>query len=317
MAQKSRNYCFTYNNYENTDTIINTLDNVGARYYTFGREVGESGTRHLQGFVIFKNARTLSGVIKAINIKEIHWEICKGTIEQNITYCQKDNDFVEWGDKPVGQGSRSDLLNITKDIKDGRTNLDLINLHGDKVLRILKHVDNVRHTIFEKTRNWKMDVRVYCGPPDCGKTRCVWEEFGVDNVYPKMPGKWWDHYRGQKCVLIDDFDPENCFGNTYDFYLKLMDRYPMFIEYKGGSCNFYSEVIIITSNFHPNDWFPNRLNSGAFFRRINEVRVFEKNGTWNSTQVGEVILCSPTNTDDYNNSFNTNYLFDTLYDQKA
>ena len=48
-----------------------------------------------------------------------------------------------------------------------------------------------RAALREELRNWVMDVRIYCGAPGVGKSRAVWDEFGVENVYPKMVGKSW------------------------------------------------------------------------------------------------------------------------------
>jgi len=129
-------------------------------------------------------------------------------------------------------------------------------------------------TFYEEKRNWVMDVRIYYGPPGTGKTRSVYDEFGLDDVYQKMVGKWWDGYKGEKVVIIDDFDPDNCFEIVYDFYLKLLDRYPMRIEYKGGSCQFRSKIIIFTSNVDPKGWWSDKENRGAFFRRVNTIKKF-------------------------------------------
>jgi len=85
---------FTRNNY------IGTLfeDTVSCKYIIYGKEVGESGTPHLQGFVTFPEAKTLKTVIKLFN--GCHVEISKAPF-QAIEYCKKEGAFVERGDPPL------------------------------------------------------------------------------------------------------------------------------------------------------------------------------------------------------------------------
>lgn len=276
---RNRCWCFTWNNYpENWTKDILTEDFVTNifgkfKYIIIGFEIGESGTPHLQGYIEFNSARWFTA-IKKIN-PNIHWEIRRGTPEQAIDYCKKDGNFVEYGEKPIGQGTRTDLLAMTYMLESGKSERDVLLAHGDKALRVVSNLTKVKSLLREQKRNWEMDVRIYCGPPGTGKTRSVWDEFGVNNVYAKMTGKWWDGYNFEPVVLIDDFDPDNCFDMQYDFYLKLLDRYPVRVEYKGGSCEFCSKIIIFTSNYDPADWFKNKENRGAFFRRIKTIKYFD------------------------------------------
>lgn len=86
----SKLWCFTLNNYTNEE--VNTLkEKLMSDLYVFGYEVGESGTPHIQGFVKFSKAtRPLE---KLSSLPRIHWEKCKGTEKQNITYCTKDGKY--------------------------------------------------------------------------------------------------------------------------------------------------------------------------------------------------------------------------------
>lgn len=83
-----KKWCFTLNNY--TNTLMEQLETKFKEFnidYIFGEEVGESGTKHLQGYI---ECPTKIRPIEKFGIKEIHWEKTKGTREQNITYCSKD-----------------------------------------------------------------------------------------------------------------------------------------------------------------------------------------------------------------------------------
>ena len=53
---RSRGYCFTINNPTGWDEADIEGLSTAAEYYVYGRETGEEGTPHLQGYVRFKNA---------------------------------------------------------------------------------------------------------------------------------------------------------------------------------------------------------------------------------------------------------------------
>lgn len=110
MSQ-SKFWCFTLNNYTDDDEqgIGEFLASRFVSYGVVGREVGESGTPHLQGFVILNRAQRLSYLRNRLSARA-HYEIARGTPQQASDYCKKDGDFEEWGTLPVSnQGRRSDL----------------------------------------------------------------------------------------------------------------------------------------------------------------------------------------------------------------
>ena len=273
QPKKYRKYCWT--SYVIEGELSFLADELHT-YVVYGDEIcPKTGTPHRQGYTIWKNARSYESIIK--KYPGFHWIHTKGNEESNFNYCTKDKVFYEFGTRPVGQGDRTDIRTIRNAVIEGVSDRDIIMdpVLGNSWLRTYRGVQAMRSIIFEEKRNWVMDVRIYWGKPETGKSRSVWDEFGIDNVYAKPPGKWWDGYQGQETVLIDDFDTDDMFDLIYSFYLKLLDRYPMRIEWKGGSGEFYSKRIVFTSNFDPSLWFEHRKNRDAFFRRISEIRYFE------------------------------------------
>lgn len=109
----SKRWVFTINNPTPDDYA--TVGEAGwGTYGMYQLEVGEEeGTPHFQGFVVFATAQRLSAVRKLNG--RAKWLVMKGTIEQCITYCTKDETAVkppvrkQWGTKPSGQGSRTDI----------------------------------------------------------------------------------------------------------------------------------------------------------------------------------------------------------------
>jgi len=97
-----RNFCFTWNNYPvDAESKLTWLPRV--KYLVAGREVGESGTPHLQGFVYFSEQKTLSAAIKLL--PGCHVEVSK-TLDEAIAYCKKDGDYFEVGIPPISQSEK-------------------------------------------------------------------------------------------------------------------------------------------------------------------------------------------------------------------
>ncbi len=87
----SKRWCFTLNNY--TDEEISSIVPIfkeKCKIAFFSKEVGESGTPHLQGYLEFKTKSRPSSVF---SLKRIHFEKSKGNCEENIAYCSKDNEL--------------------------------------------------------------------------------------------------------------------------------------------------------------------------------------------------------------------------------
>lgn len=105
----AKRWCFTLNNYspQEEQLIHNAHAQGGIRYLVSGRENGQSGTPHLQGFVAFDSRRSLIQV-KAVLGARLHLEIARGSNEEASNYCKKDGEFVEYGSLPPSPGHRSD-----------------------------------------------------------------------------------------------------------------------------------------------------------------------------------------------------------------
>lgn len=104
MAARKRAYCFTLNNY--TELEYESICALSCSYLVCGRERGESGTPHLQGYIYFKDACSFRSA--GSRIPRAHVEVAKGSGQQNFDYCSKGGDFVEHGIRPVDAKSKGD-----------------------------------------------------------------------------------------------------------------------------------------------------------------------------------------------------------------
>lgn len=266
---KKRAWCFTLNNYGDSD--IKRICELGKNgtYVIFGKEIGEKcGTPHLQGYIHWKNARTFKSMKKILGDK-FHIEAARGSVDENVKYCSKENNVTEIGDKPC-QGNRIDISTFVQDIENGDSDEELWVKHPACMVKYRKAKEDRKNCMNGKIVRDCPEIKVIVGPPGCGKTRSV-----IENE-PKLwnaPSdyQWFDGYCGQEAVLFDDYEGEI----EYRFLLKLLDRYKMQVPIKGGFTWWIPKRIYITSNVEIEKWYKGRRDIGALMRRINEFKMKE------------------------------------------
>jgi len=109
-------------------------------------------------------------------------------------------------------------------------------------------------------------VNVFWGVTGSGKSREAWTLGGMDSYCKDPRSKFWCGYRDQRTVIIDEFRG----GIDISHILRWTDRYPVQVEVKGSSRPLLADLIFITSNLHPNDWYPDidRATNDALMRRL-------------------------------------------------
>ena len=115
----AKRWCFTINNWTAPErqAILDAADNFD--YLCLGREHGDSGTPHLQGFVILKTKLRLRNVKLLAGFQRAHLEVSRGTPKEASDYCKKDGDYDELGELPAGkQGKRTDFEELKEWIKE-------------------------------------------------------------------------------------------------------------------------------------------------------------------------------------------------------
>jgi len=246
MARQSRTWVFTINNPANNDL---PLEWPSVKYCIWQREQGASGTQHLQGYVIFAAPRRLTSV-RLLN-GTAHWEPRRGTHVQARDYASKDDTRIAgpftFGEEPA-QGSRSDIREALEAVKEGATDLELIETFPSTWVRYNRALSTYRNLLPVPPRETPSILIVY-GPSRSGKSSVVQE--GYPNAYWKDKGKWWDGYSGQSTIVFDEF-----YGwYSYHGLNRLLDVYPLRVECKGSTVPMRASTFIFTSNKHPKDWY--------------------------------------------------------------
>lgn len=91
---RCRKWVFVLNNYDEMEynTILNYVKHKNTTFYIIGKEVGELGTHHLQGYFHAQNAVSFK-TLKTIN-NRWHIQKAKGSDEENLIYCSKENNYI-------------------------------------------------------------------------------------------------------------------------------------------------------------------------------------------------------------------------------
>jgi len=241
-----KNWVFTLNNYTKED--IETLQQKDSEwdFIIFGKEIGEEGTPHLQGYIELKRRLTLKSIKKKIHDR-MHLEPRRGSQAQAIEYCKKDGVFVELG-KPVEQGARKDLdLCRRMAMESGMRGVSAIG--SFQQIRVAEKF----LTYNEEIRDFKPEVTWIWGESGAGKSKLARELCDSDDVYTKNDSsKWFEGYDGHEYLILDDFRDS---WMTITDFLSLIDRYERRLEFKGGYRQLVAKKIVITSIKAPEEMY--------------------------------------------------------------
>lgn len=237
-----------------------------------------TGNLHVQGGIIFSARKRLLTVKKILC--QAHWlKRVAGTRLAFVNYHRKDDTAVsaeeggwrlELGEyKELEQGKRNDLEEIKDEIVAGASMESVFDRHFATSARYYKFFDRYK-LMKAKNQDGPPEVYVFWGNTGSGKSREAWTRW--PDAYDKSASDWWwDGYDGVSPVIIDEFSGQI----PIESILKITDRHPNRVPFKGGMMKFAAKVIVFTSNKEPSRWWPNAENYAAFQRRCKEIKLFE------------------------------------------
>jgi len=285
-VKKSRAWVFTVNNY--TEEYINGLNvllqsSKNITHLIVGKETGENGTPHLQGYIRFSSPLPLNCVSR--KIPGAYLDIANAHPYKNYVYCSKQGDVViDFGDFSNTQQKNGNKLrevyeSMWEDIKEGKQETYI----GDTYPQFyFKHLNSIRSAIIRNQvclPPWSGDLTSknlwIHGPTGCGKSRWAHNQVPNEYIFFKNKNKWWDGYDSSrhKIVLIEDFLTD---GKLLENYMKIWaDRYSFQAEVKGGTILVHPSqyILLVTSNhsIHKTFAFCSPLDVDAIYRRFNEI----------------------------------------------
>ncbi len=302
MTSRCREYVFTLNNYTPADREFLERALEWCTFFCYQPELApNTGTRHLQGFLCFTTPRTLRGAKQTVfgteHMRSVHLESAKGTKHQCKAYCSKEESrdagagfgYTELGsfeDVPEqrGQGARNDIHGAAKAIADGADLRTIAQDYPDSFVKFHRGFSALQSALHARPRVREPGgvyepprVFWFHGSTGTGKSHTVYETVGDGDIYVKPPGNsWFDGYCGQSTILLDDYRSS---WFPFSYLLRLLDRYPLQVEIKGGYVQFRASVIYITCPKSPDVLYADlevrsEGSLAQLLRRITEVRRF-------------------------------------------
>lgn len=181
----AKRWCFTLNNYTDEDEArLHELLDVEpegresfVEYAVYGREEGESGTPHLQGFIMFKARHNFVWMRNHVHDRA-HFEVARGTPHQASEYCKKEDDYDEFGELPSGLSGNAkqfdELRNWAKACEECPSERDVADAFPALWIRYRRNVmEFVRmyapqpHIQTGELRGWQIELKQRLdGEPD-------------------------------------------------------------------------------------------------------------------------------------------------------
>jgi hypothetical protein len=240
--------------------------------WVIGLEKGEETNRwHLQCYFGFNQRRNLRWVSQNIyrgacpSEKEtIRFGIANGSPQENFDYCSKEGEFQCDGEFSGGQGTRNDLASLRERAEqtagDPDALLGLYEHHFGSMCRYGRGIKEYQQLVLEKQRREAgfkpPKVYAFIGKSKTGKSRRAYYEasrdYGAKHIFIKSYGSWYDGYRGHKAVIINEFTGN---GIPLSEFQQITDGYPYRVPIKNSHHVWWPDVIYITSNVHPDDWW--------------------------------------------------------------
>lgn len=198
-----------------------------------------------------------------------HYELTRSNRANE--YVWKDDTAVpdtrfEFGSLPVKRNCATDWELVRSNAQAGR----LDDIPADIYVRYFNQLNNIQ-SHFSQPLPLVRTATVFWGPTGTGKSRRAWDE-ATFSAYSKDPRtKFWCGYRGQENVVIDEFRG----GIDIAHLLRWLDRYPVRVEVKGSTKPLMATSFWITSNIHPDGWYPmlDRETYAALERRLNIIHI--------------------------------------------
>lgn len=262
---RAKRWAFTINNPTEEDWFWRDLEDHGlvqdkeVQFFIVQLEKGENGTPHFQGFIIFKNDIRLSG-LKKINARA-HWEVARGTVEQNIAYCSKEDTYTgglryRWGSVP----ERAPVKKRDERLQDAAEELDALKVAYKRPAEIPSmtlmqcgFIPAMKELTADILGPYRPEIKIITlvGPPGTGKSYCIQQFFPEHGRCIVGNNGVWFQQPLSDVMVFEEFAGQIQLQRM----LQYLDPYPLALEIKGGMRPAMYKTVVITSNTSPQFWY--------------------------------------------------------------
>jgi len=234
-------WCFTQNNIQEYFTNLDSIE--------FCQYQVESVTRvHIQGIVRLTKRCRLTFMKKLL--PSAHWEVCKNW-SRSLQYTSKIESRI-FGPYQIGaltdqiqKNPKQNPSEVVDAIKKRRTE-EVVGMYPN-LWRSVRSIECCRQ-VFSSPRKHATKGIVFSGKSGTGKSKIAGliSAFVGDTAWLSTNLKWFDGYSGEDLVVFDEFRVIN----DVSLLLRILDRYPLRVEVKGGFVQWKPHMCIFTTNLN-------------------------------------------------------------------
>jgi hypothetical protein len=232
-------------------------------------EIGATGYKHWQVLAYFKSKKSLTKA-KTYFCEQAHMEPTRSNAIEEYVWKQEtrvENSQFQFGKLPMKMNSPLDWAKQLLFAKQGKFD----EIDPGVYIRCYTSIKKIATEYMLPPPDASDVTGIWIwGPPGIGKSKYVRDTY--PSYFDKQCNKWWDGYKGEPIVLLDDFDLNHkCLGHHLK---RWSDRYSFGAEIKGGAIMIRPEKIIVTSNYSIEQIFlEDQTLSAAIKRRFNVIKM--------------------------------------------
>lgn len=250
--------------------FLRTIDTV--EEYAIAREEHSDGGQHFHVFVRFRTGvRWRDVLLFKFGARTADAQAAR-SVRAVIKYVEKDGDYI----------SNIENLEEFQGNKVRKRNRDILEMGANEAVdqglvriedytRVTASINSycLHKTVVKATDECK-GIWLY-GDTDAGKSQMALEKWPM--AFQKSANKWWDGYRGQEVVILDDLG--KAAGQRLAYHIKRWtDKWPApGGEVKNGTIPLPFTLFVITSQWSIQDMFDCQRDRAAIKRRCMCVHV--------------------------------------------